>query len=301
MTEVSVSPGWALFRDWCAAAERPSLPTTAAVIAEFMAEVPAAASTQRKRVQAISRTHAAAGLPLALPVPAVQSPWRVGRGWLDVTEALCRVPVSAWPMGLAGSRDAYLLVLIGQQGLSREAARAVGVADIRQDREGTWSILGEQVPCLPDADGCPSCAVARWMEVLGRWDGWGKWAVRDYLVEARDPEDHLCLEASTHAELLVNTLLPGIDRYGWLADWSPISTRSISAILAYRQDAAQWPSVPARSPSRMLRDEPRGDYQRESMQDLAELLDEVDVRAAAALKATTDAVAEMTSMIERTR
>lgn len=300
MTGVSVSPDWALFRDWCAAAERPCLPTTAAVIAEFMAEVPAAASTQRKRVQAIARAHTAAGLPLALPVPAVQSPWRVGRGWLDVSEALRRVPMDGWPMGLAGCRDAYLMVLIGQRGLSREAARAVGVADIRQDREGTWSILGEDLPRPPEAEGCPSCAVARWMEVLDRWDGWGKWAARDYLVEARSAEEHLCLEASTHAGLLLNTLLPGIDRYGWLADWSPISARSISAILAYRQDAAQWPEVYQRVPSRR-RDEPKGDYQRESMQDLADLLDDVDGRAAAALKATAAVVEEMNSMVERTR
>lgn len=41
--------------------------------------------------------------------------------------------------------------------------------------------------------------------------------------------------------ITVPALLPAIDRHRWLADWEPMSLRSISAVLAYRQDAAQFP------------------------------------------------------------
>jgi len=50
-------PGTSLFRDWGAAADQPFLPTTAEAVALFLEEVPAAASTSLKRIQAIRHAH----------------------------------------------------------------------------------------------------------------------------------------------------------------------------------------------------------------------------------------------------
>ncbi|MER2206630.1 MAG: hypothetical protein ABS980_21895, partial [Rhodococcus sp. (in: high G+C Gram-positive bacteria)] len=41
---------WALFFDWCAATDRPSLPAAPSTLAEFLADHPASVATQRRRV-----------------------------------------------------------------------------------------------------------------------------------------------------------------------------------------------------------------------------------------------------------
>lgn len=292
MTSISVSPDWVLYQDWCAAADLPSLPTTAAAIAQFLQDAPAAQSTQAKRVQAIRRAHREAGAPLALPTHEPQTSWRVGRAWLDLPTTLNRIPLEGWPTGLVGRRDAFLAVLIGACGFSREEARTVAATDIEQDREANWRIRGHLLPRTVGAGPCPACAAARWMEILDLWDGWGRSSVRQHVAGYRRTDEHACLGPSPHQGLMLHTLLPGIDRHGWLADWEPMTARSISAVLAYRQDAAQWPFDPDPVQIRERPVEERPDYQRESMQTLTELLDALDVKVVAALRQSAQIVAD---------
>lgn len=298
---VSVSPPWRLFEDWCAATGLPSIPSSAATLAAFLAEVPAKPSTQLKRVQAIRRAHTDAGHELPLPLPEPLRPWRHGKGWLDLHAVLARTPTTGWPGGLAGRRDGFVAVLAGMCDMSREEIRRVGVADIHQDKAGEWSINDRQLAPAIAAAECPACAVARWLHVLDLWDGWGRASVREYVSGARVSTDHACLEPSNHGGLMVHTLLPGIDRYGWLADWEPLSARSISAILAYRQDAARQPIISPSVRPREDEGEIREDYQRASMAELTELLDLLDVKAAAALKETSAAIEGTAAMLDKRR
>ena len=221
--EESVSLHWALFHDWCIAADQTALPASPTVIAQFFQEVPAAASTQAKRLQAIRRVHREHGEPLALPEAVPASPWREGEGWLDLNTTIARCPASGWTAGLAGRRDAFLAVLIGACRLTREQARTVTGKDIRQRRDGSWAIHGQQLEVTPEPAECPACAVVRWLTVLDLWDGWGRSSLRSHLASARRNDEHVCMDAHEHGGLVVQTLLPAIDKYGWLADWEPIS------------------------------------------------------------------------------
>lgn len=276
------SAEWSLFDDWCMAADLQPLPAAAETVAEFFREVPAAGTTRIRRLQAIRRAHREAGLPLALPAHEQAIPWRSGKGWLELDDTLRRAPLKGWPNGLAARRDMFLVVLIGECGYSREDARTVELGDVRQDRTGAWYIRGRRIPCTPEAGPCPSCAVARWMKVLEIWDSWGRYSVREHVAGYQPVDDHECLDPVGHEGIMAHTLLPGIDRHGWLADWEPMSARSISAVLAYRQDEARWPH----DPQPMFRTGPaeRPDFQRTSMQDLTELLDDLDDKAAEALR-----------------
>lgn len=276
----TTSPGWRLFQDWCSASDRPYLPTTAETIALFLADVPAAPSTALKRVQRIRTVHRDAGLPLALPTTEPLKPWREGRAWLSLGDTLNRIPLDGWPGGLVGRRDAFLAVLIGECGFSREQARAVKINDVVQGQDFQWSIAGRAVSRAADPGPCPACAVARWLGVLKVWDDWGRSSVRGSVFEYRRGPEHDCLATGETDGILVPTLLPAIDRHGWLADWEPMSVRSISAVLAYRQDAAQFPHDPLPLQSA---DGERPDYQRTSMQSLEDLLDDLDAKVEAAL------------------
>lgn len=289
------SAATSLFQDWCEAAGQPFLPTTAEAIALFLEEVPAAASTQVKRIQAIRRAHRDAGAPLALPLREPLKPWRTGRGWLTLEDTLNRVPLAGWLDGFVGRRDAFLAALIGECGFSREQARAVKINDVVQDREAAWSIDGRPVSRTLDPGPCPACAVTRWLAVLKIWDDWGRSSVRGAVTGYKRSQEHDCLTIIGHRSIMVPTLLPAIDRHGWLADWEPMSTRSISAVLAYRQDRARFPTDPL--PPLEEPEGERPDFQRASMQGLEDLLDELDDKVSAALGRYERIMAESLEMI----
>lgn len=296
------NPHWQLFADWCAARNLPPLPTTPAVIADFLANVPAAASTQAARVRAIRKAHEAAGEPLPMPTAEPESCWRVGEGWLDLAETIGRAPVAGWTAGLAGRRDAFLAVLVGQLGLSRERARAVTAQDIRVLPDGGLAILGQRVPYSDDPVPCPACAVRRWLKILTIFDDHGRSSARSYLFTYKPDGEHECGTEEPVGGLGDRPLLPAIDKYGWLGDWAPMTGRTISAVLAYRQDASREqpdPNLETKAPRE--EGEEREDYQRASMAELAELQDEMEARAAKALKKSTDAIAETEKLLARPR
>jgi hypothetical protein len=295
-----MSPLWVLFQDWCTAAGLPALPTTAEVIARFFEEVPAAPATRAKRVQAIRRVHRQAGEALALPVTVPGSPWREGDGWLELTATLTHCPVYGWPSGLAGRRDAYLAVLAGACSLTREQARTTAVADIGRDRQGNWSVRGIPVTRTEDPDGCPACALARWLQVMILWKERGRATVCTWLADHCPDGTHVCRKAFEHPGLPPETvLLPAIDKHGWLADWEPLSVRTVSAILAYRQDASRH-SIPETDMRPEREGQIREDYQRASLDELAGILDLLDAKATEALAESDAAIEDSLAMLKRT-
>lgn len=296
------NPHWRLFTDWCAARGLTPLPTTPAFIADFLATVPAAPSTQIARVQAIRRAHKDAGEHLPMPTAEPESCWRVGEGWLDLAGTIGRAPVSGWTAGLAGRRDAFLAVLLGQLGFTRERARAVTAGDIAVLEDGGLAILGQRVPYADDPVPCPACAVRRWLKILTIFDDHGRASARSYLITYKPDGEHECGNEEPVGGLGDRPLLPAIDKYGWLSDWAPMSGRTISAILAYRQDASKWPVEPSvDDPSDREEGESREDYQRASMAELADLQDEMDARAALALKKSDQVIEDTLSMLARVR
>jgi len=297
--DATLSPVWGLFRDWCEAAGLPALPATADTLAEFFREVPAAPATRAKRLQVIRRVHRHTGHPLALPDPTGPLPWREGDGWLDLTQTLARCPTAGWTAGLAGRRDAYLAILAGTCRLTRATVRTVRLAEIHQGPVGTWTVRGIPLERAEEPEGCPACALARWLTVLILWEERGRASVRSALAGHCPDGTHACTQASLHAGLPPTTvLLPGIDRHGWLTDWEPVSARTVSAILAHRQDASRPPlPEPHAGPDPDL--EVREDYQRTSLDDLAGILEELDTRAAHALAASDAALEETLALLDR--
>ena len=63
----------ALFTDWCAALEVVPVPADPLVVAEFLADHPAAAATQVRRVSAINHAHRRTGHGAPGTVPAVRA------------------------------------------------------------------------------------------------------------------------------------------------------------------------------------------------------------------------------------
>ncbi|MCU1549121.1 MAG: hypothetical protein JWO29_2072 [Arthrobacter sp.] len=63
--------------------------------------------------------------------------------------------------------------------------------------------------------------------------------------------------------------------------WEPVSARTVSAILSHRQDASRQPVIEIET---RREGEVREDYQRRSMEELTGILDELDAKAARALR-----------------
>ncbi len=108
---------WALFADWCAAADHRPIPAAPDTLALFLHEHPAAVATQRRRLSAINAVHTGHGYPPPGRTETV-------RRHLDTTRAsrldrlgrllvqrAAELPTEGWPGGLFGRRDALLLVL----------------------------------------------------------------------------------------------------------------------------------------------------------------------------------------------
>jgi len=296
------NPHWHLFVDWCQARGLPPLPAAPETVADFLATVPAAESTKLVRARVIRRVHREAGVSLPAPEVEPETCWRTGEGWLGLEETLRRIPIAGWKVGLTGRRDAYLVVLTGQLRLTREQARAVTAADITVLPDGGLAVLGRRVPYTDDPVPCPACAVRRWLKILAIFDDHGRGSARSYLFAYKRDEEHECATEESVAGLGEMLLLPSIDRYGWLSEWAPMSARTISAILAYRQDAANWPADA--EPEDVDDDEvgeSRVDRQHLNLAELAELQDVMEARATAALKHSDDVIADTMGLLERVR
>lgn len=166
--------GWALFTDWCAAADRIALPAAPTTLAQFIAENPAALSTQRRRITTVNTVHRAAGLPepgAADTIRRIVNQRRteqLSRREAIVSEIIPRLPVFGWPGGLFGRRDA-LLLLLASSGLRFEQISALRRTSIHIDGE-TLVIDGVHPVRLDPATYplavTPAAVYRRWAQIL---------------------------------------------------------------------------------------------------------------------------------------
>ncbi len=175
-TRATYAADWALFADWCVAADHQPLPADPTTVLEFLADCPGAPATRRRRVIAIDHQHSAAGHPTPGADPRVRD--AVGRPPTDrppvtsdvrerVDAALRMLPSRGWTGGLFGQRDRCLLVLsqlaqIPHKHLAGLVAGdltvTAGVATISvADRTRTVDAADDPVLCGP-------CAIARWLQ-----------------------------------------------------------------------------------------------------------------------------------------
>lgn len=291
MTGVVWGPGamraWRAWARWCAATGHEPIPASAESVALFCEQMPAARSTLRYRISTICRAHREAGYGLVVGEPyQPQQPWRTGPGWAGPGEALERCPVDGWPGGLHGRRDGWLIVCCGVLGLSREQARAVRAEDIEDvHSSGPMSVAGQVVPVHDNPRRCPACAVARWLELVGELDFWGRSSAKNVLHKI--PHGHQCgVPVGDGPWQHVPTLLPAVDQWGWTGlDERPLSARSISAVLAVRQrlpdSTMAGPSPDTDSASDVLPHDPTLDAL--GMDEVLALLDERTAAAEAVL------------------
>ena len=143
------------------------------------------------------------------------------------------------------------MALICCTGLTRAQVRALrgdaappGQHRVGGDQPGLAELL-ETTPRTGDAGCCPRCAVTRWLYVVASVERLGWRAVRGELadsgaVAAADIECHTC-ELPTDwlgRQLAGSPLFWSIDRHGIPQTRWPISTRSLTTIVAARLAAA---------------------------------------------------------------
>ena len=166
--------GWALFTDWCAAADRIALPAAPATLAQFIAENPAALSTQRRRITIFNTVHRAAGHPVPGHADTIRRMVntsradRLSRLKAVVSEIIPRLPTFGWPGGLFGRRDA-LLLLLAAAGLSFEQISALHRTSIHID--GQSLIIDGVHPIRLDPAAyrgsiSPAGVYRRWAQIL---------------------------------------------------------------------------------------------------------------------------------------
>lgn len=225
-----------MFCDYATATGQPALPTTVAALAGFFAALPARPATQARRVRAIATAHRRAGHlldcpqtgPAALP-DSTPRPRTAHVGGVDPLEMIAACATRGWPHGLHGRRDAFLVVVTMILGLPQRRVRGLVPAQIDLGADGV--LVGAQaVPVDADPRRCPTCAVVRWLDILGALDGLGRGSARMNLTSAHaptttDPHRHECREPQRWRAAA--TLLPAIDRYGWHDDYRPITARTI--------------------------------------------------------------------------
>ncbi|EID76970.1 MULTISPECIES: hypothetical protein [Rhodococcus] len=168
---------WALFTDWCQACDHRALPAHPTVVAEFHADHPAAAGTQRRRVTAINAVHTTHGLPAPGLAETVRQllndarAERVERIRAVAWQRIPQIPAAGWPGGLFGRRDALILTLMAG-GLGYEDIARLRRADLTAEDEALIVRVEDRWTRIQDGGGPVSAATVsqRWGEVLGFLD-----------------------------------------------------------------------------------------------------------------------------------
>lgn len=163
---------WWKFAVWCAGAERSALPASTITVAEFLADNPAKAATQAGRLTAVNRVHELSGLPAPGRSESIRQTLdvtrarRFGQTRLRVDRLLPSIPVWGWPSGLAGRRNAAMLVLVAAGLPYAEVARLTlgdlvdGAGEIRVGSQPLVTLCAGSDPYR-----CPVSAVRSWLQV----------------------------------------------------------------------------------------------------------------------------------------
>ncbi|MCD2099513.1 hypothetical protein LQ382_21365, partial [Rhodococcus rhodochrous] len=228
---------WALFADWCVAADHQPIPAAPETLALFLHEHPAVVATQRRRLSAVNAVHTGHGYPPPGRTETVRRHLDVARaqrldrlGPLLVQRAV-ELPTTGWPSGLFGRRDALLLVLAAT-GMSFTDITRLRRRDTRHD--GNTLVVttraGERFRLPPDPEAGDTPAVAiyrRWADIQTFLDLYpGTHLLRHHLTDPveiiADPLD---------AEQARQPLLCPIDRWGHLPHAQAMTPQSVSSLV----------------------------------------------------------------------
>lgn len=228
---------WALFADWCSAADHRPIPAAPDTLALFLHEHPAAVATQRRRLSAINAVHTGHGYPPPgrsatvrryLDAARAQRLEQLGR---VLVQRAVELPSIGWLSGLFGRRDALLLVLAAT-GMTFTDITRLRRRDIRLggDTLVATTRTGEGFQLAPDPETGDHPAVSiyrRWAEIQTFLDQHpGTHLLRYHLTDPieiiADPLD---------AEQARQPLLCPIDRWGHLPYAQPMTAQSVSALV----------------------------------------------------------------------
>lgn len=228
---------WALFADWCTAADRRPIPAAPDTLAMFLHEHPATVATQRRRLSAINAVHTGHGYPAPgrtetvrrhLDAARAQRLDRLGR--LLMQKAV-ELPTTGWPSGLFGRRDALLLVLAAT-GMSFTDITRLRRRDLRLDGDVLVATTraGERVrlPLHPDTGDNPAAAIyRRWAEIQTFLDQHpGTHLLRHHLAEP-----FKIIAYPLDAEQARQPLLCPIDRWGHLPHAQRMTAQAVSMLV----------------------------------------------------------------------
>lgn len=237
---------YGLFVDWCHATQRDPHATTLDTLVDFALFAAAADKTHRRRLIHILRHLNLAGVHLELPTtPTVGAIWKdpnPAEGIDTVPGTLARIPITGWPHGLRGQRDAFLVVACGHLRLTRRRIQHLSPADVLF-RPGRVSLNGTLLPVSDHPATCLVCVTGRWLDTLALLiDSPRK--TREVFTLAR-PATVLAQHhhQPVRAVPLWATLLPAIDQHGWTDGRNPLSGRSMSRIITARQDTDYRPVI----------------------------------------------------------
>lgn len=240
---------WALFTDWCTATDTTALPAAVETLAAFLAEHPATPATQRRRMSAINHAHTSEQLPApgrSAPIRELLDARRAARlthMQEKVDDVVAALPVSGWPHGLFGRRDAALLTLAAA-GMTFTAIAGLRRRDLTPLNDGDSAATTTRLPVtLPD-DG--AAAVHRWSVVLDFVDSHPSTrALADRLARAALPE------AAANLRYPGAPVFTRIDRWGYMPlAPRPLTPASIGGIVhAHLTGTAGDHALPPREPA----------------------------------------------------
>ncbi len=238
-TDPTASHTWSLFVDWCTATGHVALPAEPETVAEFLADHPARVGTHRRRVTAINSVHRQCRLSEPGRTQAVHAALATRRhqrlqavaDLLD--EAIRQLPVSGWPHGLFGRRDALILTLVAG-GLTYAEIARLRRGDVQRqgyelviDGDPQWR-LGRDVD--PGERG-PAAVHDRWARVQEIFDGFPTIRVLAHYFEHPPEPAADRLAPFPSAAAVDQPLIVRIDRWGYTPlRPTPMTEQSIAAI-----------------------------------------------------------------------
>ncbi|MGW0020939.1 hypothetical protein ACWDUD_21685 [Rhodococcus sp. NPDC003382] len=228
---------WALFADWCLAADQRPIPAAPDSLAVFLREHPAAVATQRRRLSAINAVHTDHGYPAPGRTETVRRHLDAARAQrLDrlgqlLLHRAAELPTTGWPSGLFGRRDALLLVLAAT-GMTFTDITRLRRRDIRLDGNAlqVTTRAGERFRLAPDPETGDNPAA----EICRRWAD-----IQAFLDQY--PGTHLLRHHLTNPTAIVTDplspeqarqpLLCPIDRWGHLPHARSMTAQSVSDLV----------------------------------------------------------------------
>ncbi len=247
-TRAGYASDWALFTDWCTAADQQPLPASAATVLLFLAENPAAVRTSARRVTAIAHLHRRYGYPSPTEQPEVKQWLRMAAGLsaepapavpTEKIEALLRqIPITGWPAGLFGRRDRMLLITRYTAQLTRPQLAGFTTEHLSVDPEKLTLTLDTDAVTLPataEPATCPGCAWILWRRMLHLLAHHASARLLSDTLRRTVPlaksDGHRCATAKNRTFSRPMPIFLPLDRWGAAAvPPAPISTRSMSTL-----------------------------------------------------------------------